>query len=334
MWHGAAPFSGFLLAGAVRHSARCCGYLFYPGMGFCIKGSVMFFLCFTTICERGAMSVQSILAVVDHRDSADNVMRAALALAEHHDAHITGLFSVPPFELPAFYTAGVPEAMLEAHSQATAAAAEQARAIFDKMVKAAGRQERSEFIVAEGSPVDNAAYYSRLNDLTIVAQETEGDSGLLAFAHPTDLLMKSGRACLVVPHDFKRDTLGKSIVVAWDSSREAARAVGDAMLLFEKAEKITACTVDANAKPPHLGEAAARELAEHLARHGFKVEARYQQLETQESIAGWLMKQAADTGADMIVMGGYGHSRLREFVLGGETKHMLQNMDRPVLFSH
>lgn len=279
------------------------------------------------------MSVQSILAVVDHRESTESVMHAALALADLHNAHVTGLFSVPPFELPAFYTAGVPESMLEAHSQATANAAEKAREVFDRMVDAAGRTDRSEFVVAEGSPVENAAYFSRLNDVTIVAQETEEDTGMLAFPNPADLMLKSGRACLVVPHDYRGDSLGRSILVAWDASREAARAVGDSMLLFEMAEKITALAVDAYGKSA-LGESAVHELAEHLARHGHEVEARHHHLETEESVAGFLMKQAGEVGADMLVMGGYGHSRLREFVLGGETSYMLKNMDRPVLFSH
>lgn len=280
------------------------------------------------------MSVQSILAVVDHRETTRSVMHAALALADLHDAHITALFSLPPFELPAFYTAGVPESMLEAHSQATATAADKAREIFDSMVDAAGRTDRSEFIVAEGSPVDNAAYFARLNDITIVAQVTDEDTGMLSFPHPADLVLKSGRACMVAPHDFKGDALGRAILVAWDATREAARAVGDSMLLFEKAEKIIACTVDEYGKTPKLGESVVNELAEHLARHDLSVEARYHHLETEESVAGFLMKQAADAGADMIVMGGYGHSRLREFVLGGETDYMLKNMDRPVLLSH
>jgi nucleotide-binding universal stress UspA family protein len=121
------------------------------------------------------------------------------------------------------------------------------------------------------------------------------------------------------------------VLVAWDGSRAATRAIGDAMPFLEKAKQVEVVIV--GNKPPKSDEAPGADLGQHLARHGIKTTVKRitaPDIDVQSAI----LSHAADSSADLIVMGGYGHSRLREFVLGGVTRGLLESMTVPVLMSH
>jgi len=127
--------------------------------------------------------------------------------------------------------------------------------------------------------------------------------------------------------------IGKCVLVAWDASREAARAVADAMPLLAAADAVIVLAVDPQPGPDGHGEIPGADIALHLARHGVKA-----QIERTVSagvpIGELLLSRAADLGADMLVMGAYGHSRVRELLLGGATRSILASMTIPVLMSH
>jgi nucleotide-binding universal stress UspA family protein len=119
--------------------------------------------------------------------------------------------------------------------------------------------------------------------------------------------------------------------VCWDGSRQAARAIGDAMPLLSKAGKVEVVII-AN-EPGKQDEIEAVDMGQHLARHGLKINV--ERIPRGDvDVADALLSYAADSGADFMVMGGYGHSRLREFVLGGVTRSILQSMTVPVLMAH
>src|SRR5206468_1617267 len=141
------------------------------------------------------------------------------------------------------------------------------------------------------------------------------------------------RPVLVLPYAGRFETVGRRVLVGWNARREAARAVHDALPLLRQAESVTVLAIDPVRGAHGHGEEPAADLALHLARHGLQVTAR------QTDSAGLdpadvLLNTAADEGADLIVVGGYGHSRVREVVLGGVTRRLLRTATVPVLISH
>src|SRR5208282_1790981 len=141
-------------------------------------------------------------------------------------------------------------------------------------------------------------------------------------------LFESGRPVIVVPYIQKGPLKLDRVMVCWDGSRPAARAIADAMPLLEKAGRVEVVIV-ANERGKQ-DEIAGADMGQHLARHGLKVEVE-RIVGGDIDVADALLSHAADCSADFIVMGGYGHSRLREFVLGGVTRGILGSMTAPVL---
>jgi nucleotide-binding universal stress UspA family protein len=170
---------------------------------------------------------------------------------------------------------------------------------------------------------------SRLYDLTIVAQpEFERDSFDNTLAQT--ILFQSGGPVLFIPYIFRGALQGKRIGICWDGSRLAARALRDAMPLLEQAEAITILTINPNSVPD---DASATQLVRYLSRLG--AQTKVVDLTTNStSIQASLLSLATDESLDLLVMGGYSHSRLRETVFGGVTREMLETMTVPTLMSH
>jgi nucleotide-binding universal stress UspA family protein len=147
------------------------------------------------------------------------------------------------------------------------------------------------------------------------------------------VVMAVGRPVIVLPAKGDARILLKEIVIGWDGGREAARAAFDSLPLLKAAEKVRVVRIDPQKDPALRGSVAGADLAEALARHGVKAEVQgYPTDGLDEGQA--LMRCAEDTGAGLIVMGAYGHSRLAEFIFGGATRFVLNRMNRPVLMSH
>ena len=169
---------------------------------------------------------------------------------------------------------------------------------------------------------------ARLYDLAIVSQpDTDHDSFDNTMAQ--EILFQSGGPVLFVPSIHKGPLETRRVGIAWDGSRLAARAVRDALPFLSRAS-ITVISIN---EPREPGHAAAAALAEHLARHGLSVRIERNQVAHAE-IQPALLSIAADNSLDLLVMGGYGHSRLQERLLGGVTRGMLQSMTVPTLMSH
>ena len=174
------------------------------------------------------------------------------------------------------------------------------------------------------------ARFARQFDISIVAQTEAGAAGperLLTEA----ALFESGRPVLVVPYIQRAGLELRRVMVCWDGSRNAARAIGDAMPFLLRANAVEVITV--TGEPGKSSDVPGADIAHHLARHGLKVELR-QLVMSDTDVTSTILSHAADAGSDLIVMGGYGHSRAREFVLGGATRGILASMTVPVLMSH
>jgi len=150
---------------------------------------------------------------------------------------------------------------------------------------------------------------------------------------PDQVTLASGRPILVVPYAGHFETVGRRVLVGWNATREAARAVNDAMPLLAAAEMVTVLTIDAREGPHGHGELPGADISLHMARHGVKAGIE-RTVSADLSVGDVLLSRAADLGADLLVMGAYGHSRARELLLGGATRALLRSMTIPVLMSH
>ncbi|ARJ65285.1 hypothetical protein WV31_06290 [Magnetospirillum sp. ME-1] len=168
------------------------------------------------------------------------------------------------------------------------------------------------------------ALHARYADLTIVGQASPGASD-----HVTETLMSVGRPILAVPRHGRYPKVGQRVLVAWNASREATRAVFDSLPLLAGAANVTVMTMDAKDDDRVPGA----DIGLALARHGIKVEVVHSTLGDIDA-GNALLSRAADQGADLLVMGAFGHSPLREKMLGGATRHILDHMTVPVLLSH
>ena len=204
-----------------------------------------------------------------------------------------------------------------------------ALAVFEVEAKAANVKHRSRALgasFAEAAAIVSAN--ARLCDLTIVSQP---DPGRETFDNllPQTLLLQAGGPLLMVPYTFHGALNTRRIGICWDGSRLAARALRDAMPLISRADALTVLTVN----EPVCAEASADRLLARLAGLGYPAKAIPLQADHSD-VQATILSAAADESLDLLVMGGYGHSRLQEVVLGGVTRNMFRSMTVPALLSH
>ena len=255
----------------------------------------------------------------------------AISIAETFDAHAAAIaFSYEPV-IPATIMGGIPASLIEQQRADNDKAARDAVSTFETAAKRAGISFESRIMTASvPGAADTFGAMARRFDLSVIAQ---ADSNKLA---PEEVIVEgalfsSGRPVIVVPYIQKSGLKLDRVIVAWDASRNAARAVADALPLLAKANTIDVVIVAS--ERPKSDEIAGADIGQHLARHGLNVEVK-RIVATDTSVADTLLSHAADNGADLMVMGGYGHSRLRQFILGGVTRGILSSMTIPVLMSH
>ncbi len=150
---------------------------------------------------------------------------------------------------------------------------------------------------------------------------------------PEHVAFASGRPVLVVPYAGHFESVGGRVLIGWNATREAARAVNDAMPLLAIADAVTVLTIDPRAGPDAHGELPGADISLHLARHGVKADIE-RTVSADIPVGDVLLSRAADLGAELLVTGAYGHSRVRELLLGGATRALLRSMTVPVLMSH
>ncbi|MBC7502095.1 MAG: universal stress protein [Herminiimonas sp.] len=281
------------------------------------------------------MSYKTIVVHVNESRHGANRVKLAAAIAAEHDAHLIG---VATSALPAsFYMPGIGTGAAEGLASYLAFAKEgalTALAVFEEFAKQAGVNAIERRLV-EDETAGALCLEGRYCDLLIIGQN---DPDELLMAHPADMqnyvLTHSPSPVLFIPYasDFK--TIGKRIVVAWDGSIEAARAIAGAMPFLQRADIVQIVVFNADQTPQRHGEQPGADIALHIARHGAKVEVSAQTTDANMDIGNALLSHLADFGADLVVMGGFGHSRLRELMLGGVTRTMLATMTVPVLMAH
>jgi nucleotide-binding universal stress UspA family protein len=281
------------------------------------------------------MGYRDVLVVFD--PAADSRGRGELAatLAERFAAHLVGLYPVPRPELASRagnFDMALLEPLYREWCETALAQAEACRRAFEHAAALRGvsAEWRS---AADGSDAD-PVLHARYADLTILGQVDPGNGAMaMTRPRPERVALACGRPILVIPYAGHYETIGRHVLVGWDASREATRAVADAMPLLAAAETVSVLSIDPREGPDAHGAIPGADISLHLARHGVKT-AVERTVSAGVPPGEVLLSRAADLGADLLVIGAYGHSRARELLLGGVTRSILSSMTLPVLMSH
>lgn len=255
----------------------------------------------------------------------------AVSLAERLEAHVLGVaFAYEPI-IPGTVMGGIPPEIIESQRTESNERARNAAARFEALAKRSSLSAETRLpSVSVSRAAEQLSQLARRFDLTIVGQP-DRDKGVPEEIVDENVLFDGGRPVIFVPYIFKGAAKFDRVMVCWDGSRAAARAVADSLPLLKLAKQVEVVIVATGR--PKSDEIPGADLGQHLARHGLKVEVK-RIAASDIDVPSTLLSYAADSGTDFIVMGGYGHSRLREFVLGGATRGILQSMTVPVLMSH
>ena len=255
----------------------------------------------------------------------------AISVAEAFESHVFGVaFAYEPI-IPGTVMGGIPPEFIEAQRAESDKRARAAVSRFEQAAKRAGVSAEGIVISASISgAADKLGRLGRRFDLVVVGQP-EREKSMPDEVVDEGVLFDSGRPVIFVPFIQKAGLKLDRVMVCWDGSRAATRAIADALPFLRKSKQVEIVMV-ANGRSKS-DEIPGADLGQHLARHGLKVEVK-RIASPDIDVASTILSYAADSSADMIVMGGYGHSRLREFILGGVTRGLLESMTVPALMSH
>ena len=274
--------------------------------------------------------LKDVVVNLSGRASLDFAADYAISIAATFGAHVTGIAFLYEPVIPDGTLGGVPVDLIELQREENSKIARDAIGRFEAGVKKSGVAAETRRLDATfGGAATLFAQIARRFDISVVgqAQREQGATDELIIE---GALFESGRPVIVVPYIQKSGLTLERVLVCWDGGRTAARAVADAMPFLTRAKAVDLVIV---AEERKNDEVTGVRMSEHLARHGATVSVK-RIAKGDLSVQDAILSYAADSSADFMVMGGYGHSRLREFILGGVTRSILNSMTVPVLMSH
>ncbi|HUS55496.1 MAG TPA: universal stress protein [Thermohalobaculum sp.] len=280
------------------------------------------------------MSFMNLLVFADASDASAPRLETAIAMAERFGAQLSACALA---EQPAYYYGIGTEVAADIYVQDI----ERAKAVADEVAGIARpRLAKSERDGGVRSATGTAAAISeivarqaRYADLSLVGQPFDSAEETLLTKVLEGVLFDAGRPMVMVPRRWAAGAFGERVMIAWTSCKEAARAVDDAMPFIEAAESVHIAMIDPDTGANAHGEEPGADLAASLARHGVRVTV--DPLPSGgRSVAERLLTHATDCDANLIVMGGYGHWRLRETLFGGVTRDMIRQSTVPILLAH
>lgn len=286
------------------------------------------------------MAYQTILVHIDDTPRCAARVELAANLASAGNAHLVGLYlPVLPadFAYPAINRQSL-QAALDRRTAPDRPHEQEARQKFETAAARAGVP--AEWRAPQGVPDDLAVLHARHADLIVLGQhDQQAPAAPVLERFNENLILASGRPVLVVPYTGPLPLRFGRVLIAWNGSRESARAVGDAMPLLERADHVSVAIIAPTTGEPRLDAPNAQALVDQLSRHGISATCEVipvsHEVGVDKADAGeLLLTRAADVAADLIVMGCYGHARLRELVMGGVTRTLLRTMTVPTLLSH
>jgi len=279
------------------------------------------------------MSFKDILVFLEDTDASVWRLDVALSLAERFQGHLNGLAVAEVANIPDF----LPGELVRRQQEAARRRNARIRERFERRLAGAavghGWREVDKTQARE-TVTDVVALHGRYCDLVVVGQVDRSTmDGTLPADFPGQLALMTGTPVLATPYAWRPTPVGRRVMVAWNASREAARAVNDALPLLRQAEQVKVLALTGEGGIGPHGDLPGSDLAVHLAHHGVAVEAEHSVVRDMD-VGSALLSAAADFGADLLVMGAYGRARMRELVLGGVSREILRSMTLPVLMSH
>jgi nucleotide-binding universal stress UspA family protein len=276
--------------------------------------------------------IKDILVNLAPGEARDPAAEYAISAASTLEAHLAGVAFIYDPVVPATVMGnGIPADLIESQRVESEKGARAAATRFEAAAKREGLSfETHQLDASAAGAADRFGKLARRFDLAIVGQP-QPDSPVTQDLVLETSLFDTGRPVLAVPYIQKGGLALERVMVCWDGGRAAARAIGDAMPLLTHAKAVELAIF--SGERGKQDEIPGADMGQHLARHGLKVTVNRIPLGDVD-VADAILSHAADSNADLLVMGGYGHSRLREFILGGATRGVLQAMTVPVLMSH
>jgi nucleotide-binding universal stress UspA family protein len=285
------------------------------------------------------MTIKSILAPLDGSGSSEHALRAAFNMARQCNAHVEALHvrSNPKDAVPLLgegMSGAVIEDIIVAAERESNDRAHKARQVFDNICEAEG------VVIVDGPPSDGdvtarwvedtgredeaTGLRGRLADLIVLPKPTD-QSSVSATMTLNAALVETGRGVLVVP-DGSVENIGRRVAISWNGSAEAARAVAAALPLIKSADRVLILTIDSDESPAKV----ASELSDYLLWHGVNADMDVSPV-TERQVGETVLSKCAEWEADLLVMGAYTHSRLRQLIMGGVTRHILAEAAIPVV---
>ncbi len=283
------------------------------------------------------MTIKTILVNLNNESRVAELIAAAAAIARPAEAHVVGLFVMPPLFVPSDVIMPMNADFYEEQVRDHQDQADRIKIIFDRLTS--GEPYVAEWRVhgdartAYASIAEGIIEQSRTAELVIVSQAVDGKDPPTLTDIAERVALESGRPVLVIPSRWQAREYGLDVAVAWNDSRESTRATFDALPLLERARKIRLITVGESKDCNGSNVIPSAEVAATLARHGLNINVEVVP-NTDRHYGDAILARVAADGSDLLVMGAYGHSRMREFILGGATREVLKHMTVPVLMSH
>jgi nucleotide-binding universal stress UspA family protein len=278
------------------------------------------------------MAYRDILAVVTNRETDASVLSYSEALARANDAHLSAVLVNWIPSLPVVVEGWVVDTRWGELVEEARNGLERERVKLEHYLAGALPRSSAHGLLLElGAARSAIATYARHADLTVLPRPQAGGEGRNVLLE--GVLFGSGRPVILVPPKWTSAAIADTVLVAWNAGREAARALADALPMMKSGARVIVTTVDAKPSYEGHGDLPGADIAAHLARHDLEVELRNVPSGGRPASTA-LFEVGLAEKADLIVMGGYGRSRMSEFVFGGVTRDMMLNADIPVLMSH
>jgi len=279
------------------------------------------------------MSYRTILMHCNDRRRIEALLVPTVGLAETFQAHLLALSVVPPIAVISAGAPNGPPIVIDEHRKLYCEESRAMRSLFE--IATRGRAFVSEWREDEADAngvADRVLNYARAADLVVAAQ-TDPQWPSAEWLDVADrLAIESGRPVLILPSAGAKARIGERVLVGWNARREAARAVFDALPILQRAKEVKVVWVNPQSEHNLAQDIPAGDICAALARHGVKCYAA-EETRPRAGVGESLLACAKDMGADLVVMGCYGHTRLREFVFGGASRYVLAHMPLPVLMS-
>ncbi len=287
------------------------------------------------------MALRDLLVYVDQSEQASQRLRLAGDLALRHKSHLTALYvrELNPVQRHEQSVAELGQGSSEALARTNRHIRKSIDDAADRLRSTLEELKRERGIEVEWRCLDGVAstlvpQHARFADLCILSQDVSLSRSDTGYTFSEQLLFVTGRPVVFVPAAGSFDTLGRNIMIAWNSSRASTRAVNDALPLIECAEHVTLVAINPEEFAERYGALPPKQMVEHLRRHGASVEGIWLNQVPAASIADVVQAEAQKLGADLMVAGAFGHPRLWEKMMGGVTRDLLARMSLPLLMSY